>query len=150
MTLPEATRLANARATLTSATVHARVPSGAGPLVLTGQVDFVQQTGRCVLDGRALQWDPTQLIYDGRSRALRHDGSELDTTLLLLVSLHTSVPGDPEEIRRTVRWVRSEELDGVQVDVFEGDRLTYWLDDRLRRVQARLGHNPDPATIDFT
>jgi hypothetical protein len=156
---PEAEHLARVRAEAKAATIHARIPTGAGILVLTGRVDFVDRVGEATMttEGRTdpasagpIKWDPAQLAFQGRSRALRRDGSELDATLLLLVSLHADRP-DPAELRRSVRWLRSEDLAGAQVDVFEGDRLTYWVDAEanLRRLQARLGDS-QPVVIDLS
>jgi hypothetical protein len=161
----EASRLARMRS-ITSSRIHARVPTGAGVVVLDGLVDFAGRSGSAAMttEGRhdpasagALRWDPSQVgfregVGSWQTRALRQDGSELDSTLLLLVSLHATQPDNPTDLERSIHWLRSEDLGGTQVDVFEGDRLTYWVDvqGRLRRLQARLGGNPQPAVVDLT
>ena len=90
-------------------------------------------------------------------RAMRRAGSELDSALRLLVDLAADRPENPRLLRRsTARWLRSDAVDGVVVDVLEEpaageSRLRYWVDadGRLRRVEARLGGRRDYAVFDF-
>ncbi|TCO65055.1 hypothetical protein [Actinocrispum wychmicini] len=156
----EAQRLAHIRS-MPAAAITARVPTGAGVVVLTGRVDFANRVGDTTMttEGRTdpaatglLHWDRTELTFQGWTRPLRRDGSELDTTLLLLASLHTAGPDDPAALRRTVTWLRSTQLNGTPVDVFQGDHLTYWVDPagNLRRLEAHLAGNSAPAVVDVT
>lgn len=158
---PEETlRLAHIRS-MPAAAITARVPTGAGTVVLTGHVDFANRVGDVTMttEGRTdpsstgpLHWDRAELTFQGQSRPLRRDGSELDTTLLLLATLHATNPDNPADLRRSVTWLRTAELDGSQVDVFQGNHLTYWVDQNgnLRRLEAQLAGNPRPAVIDIT
>jgi hypothetical protein len=161
MTDAEAERLAQVRVTGKVSAFDGRVPSGAGRLVLVGQVDFSARVGEATMtvEGRedltALRWDLTQLAVRQEGawqyRALQRAGGELDAALLLLVNLGGDRPDNPADLQRSVRWARSDTVGEIQVDVFEGDRLTYWVDaeGNLVRLHARLGDHPEPAAFDF-
>ncbi|GAB3911926.1 hypothetical protein GCM10029964_118810 [Kibdelosporangium lantanae] len=159
VTPAEADRLSHVR-TIQRAGITAHVPTGAGPVVLTGHVDFAHRTGDVTMttEGRTdpdsrgpLRWDTTSLTFAGQTRPLRRDGSELDTALLLLANLHAAA-SDPAELQRTLQWLRTDTLAGTQVDVFAGDHLTYWVDTNgtLRRLEARLASDPQPAVVDLS
>lgn len=187
----EAERLALVRFTnytAKNAKFTASVPSPGGKLVLTGRVDFVSHLGYAAMrtDGRTdlasgglVQWNLTKLAFHGsptaqavdpppaenwQLRALQKTGSELDGALRLLVNLASDRPDNAQLLQQsTARWLRSDTIDGVAVDVLEGPkqegkattsddaRLRYWVDadGKLRRVEARLGDQREFAVFDF-
>lgn len=187
LTAEEAERLAlvrylNHEAGLTA--VRATIPSGAGTLVLDGRVDFVDHLGHAVLttEGREddasagiLQWNPRLVAFrqgrgqhatdplppDGwRLRTIESTGSELDVVLLLLLNIANDRPDNPQLLRQsTARWLRTDSVGDVPVDVFTGPaeagrtaRLAYWVDQegKLRRLTARLGERPTEAVLTFS
>ncbi|MFD9740858.1 hypothetical protein [Umezawaea sp. NPDC059074] len=180
----EAERLALVRFTnytAKNARFTASVPSPGGTLLLTGRGGIGAPHGEPSrgTDGRVdgastglVQWNPARLAYHGADapepidpaptegwqvRAMRRTGSELDGALRLLVDLAADRPENPQLLRQsTARWLRSDTVDGVAVDVLEGpaageSRLRYWVDadGRLRRVEARLGDRQDYAVFDL-
>jgi hypothetical protein len=52
-----------------------------------------------------------------------------------------------------VRWLRTDQVGGTEVDVFRNERTTYWVgreDHRLHRLDARLSATESVARLDFT
>jgi len=187
----EAERLALVRFTnytAKNAKFSGSVPSPGGKLLLTGRIDFVAHLGYAAMrtDGRAdlasgglVQWNLTRMAFHGapdavavdpppaenwQLRALQKTGSELDGALRLLVNLAADRPDNAQLLQQsTARWLRSDTVDGVAVDVLEGPkqdgrpataddaRLRYWVDadGGLRRVEARLGDQQEFAVFDF-
>lgn len=105
--------------------------------------------------------DPPAPPADGRwkVRSLAHTGSDLDSTLLLLLNLGADRPDNPQLLAQSgAEFLRTDRIDGADVTIVTGpasddgtSRLTYWLDgERMRRVEARLGRATEPATIDLT
>jgi hypothetical protein len=187
LTAPEAERLAlvrylNYEARI--AAVRATVPTGAGTLVLDGRVDFVDHVGHVAFrtEGRIdpasagiLQWNPALVAFrQGRGqraedppaadgwqlRRLQSEGSELDVVLLVLLNLANDRPDNPQLLRQSsARWLRTDTVDGVEVDVFAGPaedgetaRLTYWVDrdSNLRRLTIRLSGREAEAALSFS
>jgi hypothetical protein len=147
LTMAEAERLALVRYTNYEAKVSsvlARVPTGAGVLVLDGRVDFVRHVGYVALstEGRTdpsstglLQWGPRVVAFrqgagpasdpppaDGwQLRGMRDKGSELDAALLLLLNVAADRPDNAQLLQQSsARKLRSDTIDGTPVDLFEG------------------------------
>jgi hypothetical protein len=106
------------------------------------------------------------------SSALTPQQSRLHAMLSLVFQAASDRPDNPLLLQQTdARWLRSDEVGGVPVDVLAGptaDRahdpatattaadgsdatVRYWIDDesRLRRLEARLGGGGDWTAIDF-
>nr|WP_042183636.1 hypothetical protein [Kibdelosporangium sp. MJ126-NF4]CEL15670.1 hypothetical protein [Kibdelosporangium sp. MJ126-NF4]CTQ93595.1 hypothetical protein [Kibdelosporangium sp. MJ126-NF4] len=159
----ESARLAHVRVGNYSArysAVEARVPTGGGVLLLSGRVDFVGRVGSVSwrTEGRSdaasageLQWGAELVaVRSGGDWQLRplQQGAELDTVLVLLTGLGAENP----DAVRDARWVRSDSVGGVDVDVIDnGGRLVYWVDrdGRLVRLDARIGDRSESATVTF-
>ncbi|MCE7005407.1 hypothetical protein LWC34_21620 [Kibdelosporangium philippinense] len=157
----EATRLAGVRVVNHSARVvgmDARVPTAGGALRLVGRLDFAARTGEATLStegrtdeaaGGSLQWNPSSLAVrqggDWQYRPLQQ-GAELDTVLILLTSITAT---QPDQVPSSARWLRSDSVAGVAVDVFDTGSLTYWVDSagRLMRLDAKI--SDQTATITF-
>lgn len=185
LTEAEAERLALVRFTnytagLASFTAHIPEPSG-GALLLDGRIDFVDHLGYATLrtEGRSdpasagqLQWNLVRIAFNSapdladpppamgwKVRELQQTGSELDGALRLLLNLANDRPDNAQLLRQsTAHWLRTDSVDGKQVDVFEGQgatgeesRLRYWVDadNGLRRVEARLGNESEFAVFDL-
>lgn len=166
------------------AAVRATIPTGAGTLTLNGRVDFVEHIGHVALttEGRTdaastgiLQWNPTLVAFrqgpgqtaddplppDGwQLRRLQHKGPELDVVLLVLLNLANDRPDNPQLLQQsTARWLRTDTVSGVAVDVFAGPaqpgrtaNLTYWVDPdgRLHRLTVRLHGQDTDAVLTLT
>lgn len=163
-----------------------RVPSAAGTLELAGRIDYVSGVGYGTLrtDGGTgygsagvLQWTGRALAFlagatqagdpppDGhwQLRPIQAHAGELDTALVLLLSLGNDRPDNAQLLRQSgARWLRSDTVDGTTVDVFEGTRvegrrdgsaprLRYWVagSGDLRRVEARIGAGESSASFDL-
>ncbi|TDC48733.1 hypothetical protein E1212_20400 [Jiangella ureilytica] len=106
------------------------------------------------------------------SSALNPEQSRLHAMLALVFQAASDRPDNPLLLQQTdARWLRSDEVGGVTVDVVAGptaDRaydpatattapdgsdatVRYWVDDesRLRRLEARLGAGGDWTAVDF-
>ncbi|MBB5787818.1 hypothetical protein [Jiangella mangrovi] len=105
--------------------------------------------------------------------ALAPDRSRLHAVLALIFNAASDRPDNPLLLQQTdARWLRSDEVSGVAVDVVAGptaDRaydpatattapdgsdasVRYWVDDesRLQRLEARLGGGGDWTAVDFS
>ncbi len=106
------------------------------------------------------------------SSTLAPEQSRLHAALALVFQAASDRPDNPLLLQQTdARWLRSDEVDGVRVDVVAGptaDRaydpatattapdgsdatVRYWLDEqgRLLRLETRLGGAGDWTTVDF-
>jgi hypothetical protein len=125
-----------------------------------------------------LQWTPSAVAFRGGTGQAATDpppsdrwqyrplqqGPELDTALRLLLGLGADRPDNVQLLRQsTARWVRADTVGDTPVDVIDGPqpahqdttkaaRVRYWLDTAglLRRVEARIGDQPDPVVVSFT
>ncbi|RIQ26278.1 hypothetical protein [Jiangella rhizosphaerae] len=107
------------------------------------------------------------------SSTLAPEQSRLHAMLALVFQAASDRPDNPLLLQQTdARWLRSDEVDGVRVDVVAGptaDRaydpatattaadgsdatVRYWVDEegRLLRLEARLGGTGDWTAVDFT
>lgn len=107
------------------------------------------------------------------SSTLAPEQSRLHAMLSLVFQAASDRPDNPLLLQQTdARWLRSDEVGGVAVDVVAGptaDRaydpatattapdgsdatVRYWVDDesRLQRLEARLGGGGDWTAVDFT
>ncbi|NGY61855.1 hypothetical protein G7043_23285 [Lentzea sp. NEAU-D13] len=179
LSIPEAERLALVRFSNYTTGVSAftaSVPSPGGKLLLDGRVDFVHHHGYAGMrtDGRSdefsqglVQWNLRRMAFatapsaDWQVRDLQERGSELDGALRLLLNLGADRPENAQLLlQSSARWLRADRIGDTAVDVFEGprqkdatdSRLRYWLDPdgKLRRLEAKLGAQEEPAVFDFT
>ncbi|NDL58594.1 hypothetical protein [Phytoactinopolyspora mesophila] len=107
------------------------------------------------------------------SSALAPEASRLHTVLAIVLSTSNDRPDNPLLLQQTdARWLRSDELDGVAVDVLLGPTsdepydaaasdsagdgsdatVRYWIDDAgvLQRMELRLGGGGEWTVVDFT
>jgi hypothetical protein len=101
---------------------------------------------------------PAQPPTTGWQAAAMVPGDPLDNALLLTLNLGADRPENPLLLQQSpARWLRSDTVDGTDVDVFEvpasgGSRtvVRYWVDEdgTLHRVDADTGR-PNPLVIDL-
>jgi hypothetical protein len=167
--------------------VHVQLATAGQQLTIDGLVDWKDHVGSAVIhtagndaDSANLlaQWNLQQVAVhpgtvgaadgsfappqDGkwRVRDLAATGSDLDSTLVLLLNLASDRPDNPQLLAQScAHFVRSDSVDGTDVAVVTGpastdgsaSRMTYWLDgERMKRVEALLGRATEPATIDLS
>ncbi|MFT4157678.1 MAG: hypothetical protein QM630_07110 [Microbacterium sp.] len=105
------------------------------------------------------------------SSSLAPDASRLHALLALIISVSSDRPDNPLLLQQTdARWLRSDEIDGVRVDVYAGPTsdtvydpasgepddgsaatVRYWVDSGglLVRLEAHLGGSGEWSTVDF-
>lgn len=122
-----------------------------------------------VLEGTTARTAPRELPTTGWvTREPQRYGSDLDSTLLLLLNLAADRPDNAQLLRSSnARWVRADKVGKERVDVMTGpdpvkgegaekasrgaQRLTYWVseDGLIRRLDVRLGDGAGSATIRY-
>lgn len=172
--------------------IEARIPgTEAGELTLDGWFDFTQHAGyvsASAEESLGLVWwndatiatretpvdeAPLPAPSDGWiSGPLDPSSTALTTALTLIGSLGADRPENPQLLRQSdAAWVRSDRIDGVDVDVFAGpssdretpalssagpatggERTRYWVDADgvLRRFEARLGETDEWTVVDLS
>lgn len=173
--------------------IHARIPgTAAGEVRLEGWFDFGAHTGYGAAfadDGDSLGlvwWDDDTIatretpVDDAPlpapsdawiSGPLDPSSTPLTAVLTLIGSLGADRPENPQLLRQSdAAWIRSDHIDGVDVDVFAGpsdegpsateserdpaggDRTRFWVDSDgvLQRFQARLGSADEWTTVDLS
>jgi len=183
VTADEAERLAVARLRAYEAHVmalEARVPVADDTLQLTGRVDLRTHEATAVVETGDGQWALLQWTLNGKALvplAGEPDGlpappaegwqvtglvpdEPLDGALAVVLSLASDRAENPLLLRQNgAQFVRSDTVDGSEVDVFlapgadehTDPRIRYWVDDEglLRRVDADTGYD-EPLVITLT
>ena len=144
--------------------IEMTVPADGGELALTGWFDYASGTGYAAVssagDAAGLIWWTHEVVAtrsipvevapfplpadDWESGPLDPSSTALANAVAVVASLGSDRPENPQLLAQTdAGWLRSDELDGVDVDVFVGPsgdsataapvdsarRARYWLDD---------------------
>jgi hypothetical protein len=175
LTTEEAERLAVARFLAYqdgSRVFHSEVVADGTAVSLDGRVDYRSGVGIAVAgsgeESAVLTWNGTTLVgwpssaaaaeipaqappEPGGARPLDPSSSAVDTVLLLVRGLGADRPENAQLLQQSdAEWLRSDDLDGVRVDVIagpsdadtgeHGGNTRYWIDERgaLLRFEADL------------
>lgn len=162
------------------ADLRAVVPFGVATVTLTGSIDWKNHVGRVRLHSEVtgaaqkpdfdIVWTKTTvaqqlegladaLVAAGRPAAtwvgvpLDPSSSPLHVVLSLIDSAASIQRDNPILLlSRGITFVRSDRVDGTDVDVFDLGRTTYWVssDAVLHRIDAELSSTGSTAEVTFT